>query len=176
MQEHKNILVKLLEYGSNESQAPSTYVGNWILSKKFDFYLKPKKADFINKSKIGLKRSTIVRKYYFHIEKYVFFTFWNQSETVCKQQRLLFTKKIRFQKLIIRDHDYQADFFQKRGVICHGCTQKSHPFSSSCFWQLFYYLQKLLEIKITFTVFFVYDLQKLSFWNLGTDVILVEKK
>ena len=70
-----------------------------------------------------------------------------------QQQRLLFTKKIRFQKLIIRDHDYQADFFQKRGVICHGCTQKSHPFSSSCFWQLFYYLQKLLEIKITFTFF-----------------------
>ena len=96
-----------------------------------------------------------------------------------QQQRLLFTKKIRFQKLIIRDHDYQADFFQKRGVICHGCTQKSHPFSSSCFWQLFYYLQKLLEIKITFTVFlFVYNLQKLSlsFWNLGNDVILVGKK
>ena len=107
----------------------------------------------------------------------MFFSHFETNLKLCANSSVFFSpKKIRFQKLIIRDHDYQADFFQKRGVICHGCTQKSHPFSSSCFWQLFYYLQKLLEIKITFTVFFVYDLQKLSFWNLGTDVILVGKK
>ena len=99
MQEHKNILVKLLEYGSNESQAPSTYVGNWILSKKFDFYLKPKKADFINKSKIGLKRSTIVRKYYFQIEKYFFFhilqPIWNCVQTAASS----FHQKNSFSKI-----------------------------------------------------------------------------
>ena len=44
------------------------------------------------------------------------------------------------------------------------------------FGNYFIIYKNFWKLKLLLQFFFVYDLQKLSFWNLGTDVILVGKK